>query len=67
MDNANLNTALTDLVDAIRGVTLGSIEQVVVNDAGLAVIANWNDHNSDDQINEAKERANWESIMAEFR
>ena len=59
MNNTNLNTALTDLVAAIRGITLGSVEQVVIQDAGISLIESWNDHNSDDKIDEASELENW--------
>ncbi len=60
MDNENLNTALNDLIDAIRGVTLGSIETEVIDAAGKELIQNWNDHNPDDHINEFDELNNWE-------
>ena len=62
MNNTNLNTALTDLVAAIRGITLGSVEQVVIQDAGISLIESWNDHNSDDEIDEASELENWDKL-----
>ena len=57
--NANLSTALNDLVDAIREVALGSLTDALVKDAGLSLIQNWNDHNPDDQIDERDEIVNW--------
>jgi len=60
MDDADLNTALTDLVDAIRGITLGSIEDVVIAAAGAELIRNWNDHDPITKIDEGRELANWE-------
>lgn len=62
MEHANLNTALTDLVDGIRGAFLGSVENVVIQDAGKSLIQSWNDHNADDPIDEVKELANWEKL-----
>ncbi|MBX3738893.1 MAG: hypothetical protein KF715_19530 [Candidatus Didemnitutus sp.] len=62
MDDADLNTALTDLVDAIRGITLGSIEEAVIAAAGAELIRNWNDHDPRTPIDEAKELANWERL-----
>lgn len=58
--NNNLNTALSDLCDAIRSVTLGSVERSVMSESGKALILNWNDHNPDDKINESLELAEWE-------
>ncbi len=57
--NSNLQTALSDLVEAIQGVTLGSVEYVVIVDAGKALISNWNDHNPDDPIDEVTELQRW--------
>lgn len=57
--NDNLHTALSDLTEAIRGITLGSVESVVLREAGIELIRNWNDHN-EDQIDEAEELATWE-------
>lgn len=65
MENDNLNTALTDLVDAIRGITLGSVENAVITAAGEELIRNWNDHNPDDPINEEIELAHWERLCRE--
>jgi hypothetical protein len=59
MNNENLNTALTDLVDAIRGATLGSVEHVVIEAAGAELIRNWNDHNAHEQIDVEVELKRW--------
>ena len=59
MKNENLNTALTDLVIAIRDITLGSVECAVIEGAGKALIFNWNDHN-EDKIDVVEELLNWE-------
>jgi len=61
--SANLETALSDLVDAIRGITLDSVESVVINESGISLIRNWNDHN-EDKINEAVELEIWETGQA---
>jgi hypothetical protein len=58
--NSNLHTALSDLVEAITGITLGSIESVVLQESGITLIQNWNDHH-DDKINEAEELNAWET------
>ena len=58
--NSNLETALSDLAEAIRGITLGSIEDVVLHESGISLIQNWNDHN-EDKINEAEELVTWET------
>lgn len=60
---AVLHTALTDLAEAIQGITLGSIESVVLNESGISLIRNWNDHH-DDKINEAEELKAWETRQA---
>lgn len=60
MNNPNLELALGDLCEAIRGITLGSVENVVIKAAGCELIKNWNGHNPDDPIDEAVELANWE-------
>lgn len=59
MNNPNLETALADLCDAIRSITLGSVEEVVIDAAARELIANWNDHNREDPIDEAAELENW--------
>ncbi|MDI1335810.1 MAG: hypothetical protein PSU94_06450 [Lacunisphaera sp.] len=59
MNNPNLATALSDLCDAIRGVTLGSVEDAVIAAAARELITNWNDHNPEDPIDEAAELVNW--------
>lgn len=63
MDNEHLETALQDLADAIEGITLGSIEFVVIKAAGEELIYNWNDHNRDNPINEDEELKNWHSVF----
>ena len=58
--NKNLETALNDLKTAIEDVALGSVGNVVIMEAGLALIDNWNDNNeSDDLIDELYERQEW--------
>jgi hypothetical protein len=54
----NLKTALIDVAEAIRGLTLGSIESMVIFDAGKSLIENWNDHN-EDKIDVTDELNNW--------
>jgi hypothetical protein len=68
MDNPNLNTALTDLVDAIRGITLGSIEPHVIRGAGESLINHWNDHINDDNdwIDVGDELKNWDKLICEM-
>lgn len=58
--NSNLHTALSDLVEAIQGITLGSIESIVIHESGISLIQNWNDHD-DDKINESEELNAWET------
>jgi hypothetical protein len=60
MDNIRLDAALTDLVDAIRGACLGSVENAVIDAAAKELINNWNDHNQNDKIDESTELQNWE-------
>lgn len=59
MKNSNLNTAIDNLVEAIRGLMLGSVEVVVIDQAGKALITNWNDHNAEDKIEETEELKKW--------
>ena len=66
LHNINLEIALADLVDAIREITLGSIEKVVIDAAGHELINNWNDHNKNDQINEEVEANNWNTFIVDF-
>ena len=66
MININLETALFDLVDGIRGVCLGSVESVVIVAAGRELINNWNDHNNDDPIDTEAELAAWEEEVDEL-
>lgn len=58
--NSNLHAALSDLVVAIQGITLGSIEGVVLHESGITFIQNWNDHH-DDKINGMEELNAWET------
>lgn len=58
--NSNLHAALSDLVEAIQGITLGSIEGVVLHESGITLIQSWNDHH-DDKINEMEELNAWET------
>ncbi|MFZ5497282.1 MAG: hypothetical protein ACOZE5_18320 [Verrucomicrobiota bacterium] len=60
MNNPNVELALGDLCEAIREITLGSVESAVIKAAGRELIMNWNDHNPDEPIDEAVELANWE-------
>lgn len=62
MNNKNLETALQDLTAAITDITLGSFESIVIYDAGVSLINNWNDHNDDDRIDETVELENWRNI-----
>lgn len=57
---------MCDMVDGIRGVTLGSIESSVIEAAGKAIIRNWNDHNDDDQIDVKVELAEWKQEIEEM-
>jgi hypothetical protein len=58
MNNGNLEAALCDLVDGIRGAFLGSIEDVIIDAACRELINNWNDHNKDDLIDVEAELKN---------
>lgn len=55
----DLATALSDLTKAIEGITLGSIEHVVITAAGEELIRNWNDHDPRTRIDEAAELERW--------
>ena len=55
-----LQTALDDIARAIQSITLGSVESVVIQVAGEALIQNWNDHN-DTKIDAFLERQRWET------
>jgi hypothetical protein len=57
-------TALDDLVEALTGITLGSIEAVVIDAAGYELIQNWNDHNEDAQIDPEDEMVRWQARMS---
>jgi len=50
----DLKTALDDLAEAIQSITLGSVEVVVIQEAGKTLIQNWNDHH-DTKIDEELE------------
>ena len=56
----DLQTALDELASAIQSITLGSVEAVVTQEAGKALIQNWNDHH-DTKIDEPLERHLWET------
>lgn len=59
MDDPDLETALGDLSRAIREITLGGIEHVLIEEAGESLIRNWNDHDPVQHIDEARELQNW--------
>lgn len=67
MNNENLEAALGDLCAAIRNVTLGNIESVVIDAAVRELIASWNDNNPDDLIDEAVELENWAGLNPTHR
>jgi hypothetical protein len=56
----DLQTALDDLAEAIQSITLGSVEAVVIQEAGKTLIQNWNDHH-DTKIDEELELHLWET------
>ena len=56
----DLQTALDDLAGAIQSITLGSVESVVIQEAGETLIRNWNDHH-DTKIDEGLELHLWET------
>jgi len=56
----DLKTALDELAEAIQSITLGSVEFVVIQEAGQALIRNWNDHH-DIKIDEELALQLWES------
>ena len=56
----DLQTALNDLAEAIQSITLGSVEAVVIQEAGQTLIQNWNDHH-DAKIDEGLELQLWET------
>jgi len=56
----DLQTVLDDLASAIQSITLGSVESVVIQEAGEALIRNWNDHD-DTKIDEETELQLWET------
>lgn len=58
--NPDLQTALLDLASAIESITLGSVESVVIQEAGQTLIQNWNDHH-DIKIDEELALQLWES------
>ena len=56
----DLQTALDDLASAIQSITLGSVESVIIHEAGETLIRNWNDHH-DTKIDERLELHLWET------
>ena len=58
----DLQTALDDIARAIQSITLGGVESVVIQQAGEALIQNWNDHH-DTKIDENLERQLWETRL----
>ena len=56
----DLQTALDDLAEAIHSITLGSVEAVVIQEAGKTLIQNWNDHH-DTKIDEGLKLHLWET------
>jgi len=56
----DLQTALDDLAETIQSITLGSVETIVIKEAGQALIQNWNDHH-DTKIDEGLELHLWET------
>ena len=60
MENEHLETVLCDLIDAIRGITLGSIQSTVIDGAAKELICNWNDHN-EEKIDVHTELNNWDN------
>jgi len=60
MENQNLETALCDLIEAIKGITLGSVTSTVIEGAAKGLICNWNDHN-EEKIHVCTELNNWEA------
>jgi hypothetical protein len=56
----DLKTALDDLAEAIQSITLGSVESVVIQEAGQTLIQNWNDHH-DIKIDEVLALQLWQS------
>ncbi len=58
--STELKTALDDLAEAILSITLGSVESVVIQEAGQTLIQNWNDHH-EIKIDEELALQLWES------
>ena len=56
----DLQTALDDLAETIQSITLGSVEAIVIQEAGKILIQNWNDHH-DTKIDEGLELHLWET------
>ena len=66
MKNQHLETALCDLIEAIKGINLGSVTATVIDGAAKELICNWNSHLSDgendnDWIDVNDELNNWEA------
>ena len=69
MNNKNLETAMYELVGAIKDIWLGDIAYIVIDDAVLALINSWNDctaETDEDIINEPDEINNWNEIKDEI-
>ncbi|RXK53467.1 hypothetical protein ESB00_17395 [Oleiharenicola lentus] len=60
MNHPNLDTAINDLIAAIRNITLGSVEGAVIEAAGRELILNWKDSNGDDPFGPIDEGAELE-------
>ena len=60
MENQHLEDALCDLIEAIKGITLGSVTSTVIDGAAKELICNWNDHN-EEKVDVNIELNNWES------
>ncbi len=67
MEHENLAVALWNLIESIRDIHLGSVTGAVIEDAGKALILNWNDHNEEDRIDEAYELQNWANRISNER
>lgn len=63
IDDPDLETALGDLSRAIRDITLGGIEDIVIEAAGEALVCNWNDHDPRQPIDTDRELANWRKAI----
>jgi len=69
MKNKNLETAVFDLVGAIKQICLGNITYVVIDEAVSALIYSWNDctaETDEDMIDSFEELRNWNKIKDEI-